>query len=354
MEVGMESDLTRKEERLLRRASVPEQLFLAPPAPLWPHDCHSWRALAAAALAKPPDLADCAPQGTKVTERDPRLLYHGQMLTVRTPAINKALRVVAEQVLANRQRTHGRVGIIVEGPRNTGKSTLLQWIGVHWERRLRELYGPDENRIPVVLLSVPPPVRGNMHNWAGAFARYLGQERESGDLTESVIRTMRNARTLLVLIDGIERLRTAVEAELTFQYLDVISEETGATFIYCGRDARSIVDPLTRDNDTKLEPDEPVWGDHTVLRTSRIGYSDEGMRTFLRILDLFDADLRLYRHERGDLRNLARYLHGRSRGYMRALSQLICQAAQKAILSGEERITEDLLEQVSLGHVVQL
>ncbi|MFF5985391.1 AAA family ATPase [Streptomyces olindensis] len=349
----MEQDMTSEEEQLLRSMSEPEPLFLAPPAPLWPADCHDWRARART-LSKPPDLADCAPEGTKVTAHDPRLLYHGHMGTVITPAINRALRVVATQVRANRQRIHGKVGIIVEGPRGTGKSALLQWIGVHWERRLSELYGPDENRIPVIALNVPPPVRGNMRNWAGAFARFLGQERESGDPTESVIRTMRNARTVLVLIDGIERLRTAVDAELTFQYLDVISEETGATFVYCGRNARSILDPLTRDNDTPLEPNEQAWGDHPVLRTSRIGFSDEEIRLFASIVDLFDADLRLYRHTRGDLLELSPELHKRSRGYMRALSQLICQAAQTAILSGEERITMDLLNKIPLGGVVQL
>jgi hypothetical protein len=349
----MDANLTSEEARLLHRVSQPEETFLAPPAPLWPQDCHAWRALAFTS-PKPPDLADCAPLGTKVNDHDPRLLYHGHMGTVITPAITRALGVVAGQVRANRQRIHGKAGIILEGPRGTGKSALLQWIGVHWERRLSELYGPDENRIPVIALSVPPPVRGNMRNWAGAFARYLGQERESGDPTESVIRAMRNAGTLLVLIDGIERLRTAVDAELTFQYLDVISEETGATFIYCGRSARSIVDPLTRDNDVTLEPDEQPWGDHPVLQTSRIGFSDEETRTFATIVDRFDARLRLYRHTRGDLLELSQHLHTRSRGYMRALSHLICQAAQKAIRSQKERFTKELLDTIPLGNVVRL
>ncbi|MFI8834913.1 AAA family ATPase [Streptomyces afghaniensis] len=348
----MEADKASVEERLLAHVSEPEPLFLPPPQPLWPEDCYAWRALAVR-LSKPPDLADCAPEGTKVTEHDPRLLYHGHMNTVITPAITKALKVVATQVRANRQRNHGKVGVIVEGPRGTGKSALLQWIGVHWEQQLSKLYGPDENRIPVITLNVPPTARGN-RNWAGAFARFLGQQREGGDPTESIIRTMRDARTVLVLIDGIERLRTAVEAELAFQYLDMISEETGATFIYCGRSARSIIDPLTRDNDTPLEPNEQPWGDHPVLRTSRIGFSDEETRTFAVIVDRFDKNLRLYRHTRGDLLELSQDLHVRSRGNMRMLSHLICQAAQKAIRSKQERITPELLDSIPLGGVVHL
>ncbi|MGY5138747.1 ATP-binding protein [Streptomyces nigrescens] len=346
-------ELTVEEERLLRDTRAPEPLLLAPPAPSWPENCHAWRALAQSSLHAP-KLEDSAPEGTKVGSLDPRLLFHGHLRTVITPAIAKAKRLVAEQVMANRERRHGKAGVILDGPRGTGKSTVLQAIGVHWERRLSALYGPDENRIPVIVLSVPSPSRGSMRNWAGAFARFLGQERESGDPTESVIRAMRNARTLLVLIDGIERLRTAADAELAFQYLDVISEETGATFVYCGRGAQFIVDPLTRDNDTGLDPEEQLRGDHMVLRTSRMGFSDEESITFARVIDLFDAELVLYRHQPHDLRKVAENLHTRSRGYMRSLSQLICQAAQIAIRSGEERITLEVLEDVSLGRVVHL
>lgn len=43
------------------------------------------------------------------------------------------------------------------------------------------------------------------------------------------------------------------------------------------------------------------------------------------------------------------YLHRRSKGYMRALSQLVSQGAQKAIWEKRERITQDLLETLTIG-----
>ncbi|MFF6961709.1 hypothetical protein [Streptomyces sp. NPDC008317] len=194
-----------------------------------------------------------------------------------------------------------------------------------------------------------------MRNWAGAFARFLGQERDNGDPTESVIRTMRSARTLLVLVDGIERLRNRVDTEQAFQFLDLISEETGATVVCCGRTAHAIADAQLRDTDTPLDRQDPApWSDTVVLRTSRIGFSEKETETFVTVVDQFDRILRLYRHERKDLTHLAPYLHKRSRGYMRTLSHLICQGAQSAILNGQERITEALLEQIPLGRVVQL
>ncbi|MFF6961682.1 AAA family ATPase [Streptomyces sp. NPDC008317] len=347
------ADLTRKELQALSNPTVPAQMLLTPPVPMWPEDSHTWRARAELRQTIP-DLADCAPPGTKVADNDQRLLYSANMHTVITPAVNAGILAVAEVVRANRQRVGGKVMIVIDGPRGTGKSTLMDAIAVHWHRRLMRLYGPDENRIPVVALTVPPPGRGHVRNWAGAFARFMGQERESGDPTESVIRAMRNARTLLVLVDGVERLRSRVEAEQAFQYLDVISEETGATVVWCGRNAHVIVDAQLRDTDTPPEDGEVPWSDSLKLRTSRIGFSEDDTRTFVTIVDRFDQNLRLFQHERKDLTKLSPYLHKRSHGYMRTLSHLICQAAQYAILSGEERITEELLDEVQLGRVVQL
>ncbi|RBL86867.1 ATP/GTP-binding protein, partial [Streptomyces cavourensis] len=40
--------------------------------------------------------------------------------------------------------------------------------------------------------------------------------------------------------------------------------------------------------------------------------------------------------------------------YLRALSQIICQAAQEAMLSGEERISEELLDTLMVGRVVNI
>ncbi|MFE0043673.1 AAA family ATPase [Streptomyces albireticuli] len=325
---------------------------LAPPAPRWLDTRQAWKTFAAH-RPQPPDLADCAPLGTDITDSDPRLLYHGQMRMVRTPAISRALPVVHQQILANRQRTHGRIGIIIEGPRGTGKTVLQQAIGLHYEHKIQRLYAPDDNRIPVITLSVPAPGRGGARNWPAAFAAFLGLERDGGsDPTRSICHVMRASGTLLVLIDGIQHLRPGADTEQTFDYLEYISEQTGATYIYCGRGARSIVDPMTRDRETPLEGGEEPWGDHMVLRTRRIGFSDEERAEFTQIVDAFDRDLRLHHHTLGELTALAPYLHKRSKGYLRALSHLVCQAAQQAMLKKTERITEELLDSLHLGRSI--
>jgi AAA domain len=238
--------LTSAEALALLDPVVPEKLFLAPPTPERATNSHIWKAKARR-VEEPPHLVDSAPEGTDVQDNDKRLLYHGKMLTVCTTAISKACVVVSKQILSNRQRDSGYVGVILEGALGTGKSTLLQAVGMHWERRLQDLYEPDENRIPVVWLQVPSMPRTGPRNWSAAFADFLGQGREGGNLTESVIKAMRLGRTQLVLIDGIDRLRTRAEVDASFEQLEEICEGTGATFVYCGRAAASIVDrsPVT-------------------------------------------------------------------------------------------------------------
>jgi hypothetical protein len=47
--------------------------------------------LAASRRLAPPKRADWAPTGTKVGPRDPRLMYHGEMLPVISPALWRGL-----------------------------------------------------------------------------------------------------------------------------------------------------------------------------------------------------------------------------------------------------------------------
>jgi hypothetical protein len=319
------------------------------PHPPWLDTLANWRSLVAMDRT-PPDLADAPPPGVKPADNDRRLRYHGLMPTVPTPAISRARLVVHQALMVNREREYGKTGVIIEGPRGTGKSEILRSIGLKYEQRISDLYEPDENRIPVIALRVPPLSRGGHRNWPAAFARFLGLQRDGGpDPTSSITYVMRHSTTLLVLIDGIEQLRAGSDAEATFAYLEEISETTGATFVYAGRAARSIVDPMTRDRETSLNKDEELWGDHATLRTERIGYDIEGRTLFAKIVHDFDTNLRLHHHHSNDLTNLAPYLHKRSKGYMRALTHLISHGAQRAILTGQERITEDLMDTVALG-----
>ncbi|RBL87338.1 hypothetical protein DDE05_04125, partial [Streptomyces cavourensis] len=195
-------------------------------------------------ILDPPDLADCAPLGTEISPDDPRFVFHGSMRPVRTPAIKTAKLEVQRQLYTNAKRTSGRLGVIIQGPSGTGKTSLMHYVGRNLEVRLNDRYGRNDDRIPVVALSVPDKGRGGTRNWSGAFARFLGLEGSLGsDPTDSICYVMRHCHTQLVLIDGIHRLQHGADVKQTFAYLEHISDETGATFVYCGRNSRAIIDP---------------------------------------------------------------------------------------------------------------
>lgn len=323
-----------------------------PPAPVWCGTLTNWRT-AVDQAPKPPELGPAT--GGIIGPDDPRLLFHGNMRPVRTPAISSAELVVHRQLMANARRTRGRIGILVDGPANTGKSELLAWIGQNYERRINERYGPNVDRIPVIALSVPAKTGGS-RDWPASFARFLGLDHEQPDRdpTDSVCYIMRHCHTQLVLIDGMERLEPGADTEHSLAFLKYISDETGATFVYCGRNSRAIVERMSSDHEKPLAEEQDRWHDHPLLMTSPLGFDRTGRERLHHIVNEFDKDLRLHNHQPGDLAMLASQLHRRSKGYMRALSQLICQAAQEAILTGEERITPALFEGLAVGKVIAI
>jgi len=319
-----------------------------------------WNAAASRTL-QAPDLADCAPKGTRVGPRDPRLMYHGEMLPVITPALRRGLLDARRQLRKNRFSSVGRsTNMIIDGDRGTGKTTLLVQIGRGFQGLIEADLGPDANRIPVIYLSVPPERETNLH-WSLPFAEFLGlnhtlnpvdRTRRPADMTEPVAHVMAHARTQLVLVDGVDRIR---DNEITgaFDYFEALQDRTRATFVFCGTGAREIVHDARNGKRRKNLPPgikgKTYFSDLPVLWAGAIPYGDD----WHSCVQGFEEDLRLYDHQPGTLVKLSRYLHKRTGGYIDSLNDLICQAAQEAIetahLTGTEAITRELLDDIRIG-----
>ncbi|WP_406349823.1 AAA family ATPase [Streptomyces sp. NBC_00658] len=309
----------------------------------------------------PPDLADCAPKGTEVGPRDPRLMYHGEMLPVITPALRGGLLDARRQLRKNRFRKLGRsTDMIIDGDRGTGKTTLLVQIGRGFQGLIEQDLGPDPNRIPVVFITVPPERESNLH-WSLPFAEFLGlnhtinpddRTRRTADMTEPVAHVMKQARTRLVLVDGINRIQDS-EIRAAFDYFEALQDRTNVTFIFCGTGAREIVHEARYDKRRKSLPDvvkgKTYFSDLPVLWAGVIPYGDD----WHSVVQGFDEDLSLYDHKPGSLLKLSRYLHQRTGGYIASLNDLICQAAQETIETaaetGTEAITRKLLDDIRIG-----
>ncbi|MFE1764014.1 ATP-binding protein [Streptomyces angustmyceticus] len=310
-------------------------------------------------LVTPPDLQDCAPAGVPVTDNDPRMRYHGEMLPVLTPALRRGLLDARRILRTNRFRSVGRsMDIVIDGERGAGKTLLLCQIGRGYQGALESEPGFDASRIPVIYINVPPDRDSNMH-WSLPFAEFLGLpymrnpdrgDFRTTDMTGPVTHVMKHAGTQLVLVDGIDRL-TDHEARAALSYFESLQDHIRVTFIYCGTGARDVIHAARYSGRRSKLPQQgrKFDSDMPVLWVNAIDYSSEAPEDWENVVEAFEDDLRLHKHKENTLLELATYLHERTGGYMETLNQLICQAAQEAITNGTEAITKDLLDDIHTG-----
>ncbi|MGW5117298.1 hypothetical protein ACWEQ8_17965 [Streptomyces noursei] len=150
-------------------------------------------------------------------------------------------------------------------------------------------------------------------------------------------------------------------------YFDLLREQLGITTIFCGTGAGEILHaargkadhlaavekglhmraPVVTAKDgsevTLLPSKSPSRLPTTWLGPLPLHKNDQ--ETWPGIIKEFEQNLRLHRLSPNALVDEAVYLHQRTGGYMKLLSQLICQAAIAAI----EDITKDLLENIDIG-----
>ncbi|WP_436996288.1 TniB family NTP-binding protein [Streptomyces sp. enrichment culture] len=135
-------------------------------------------------------------------------------------------------------------------------------IGRGFQGLIESDLGPDPNRIPVIYITVPPERESNLH-WSLPLAEFLGlnhtlnpddRNRRTADMTEPVAHVMRQAKTRLVLIDGINRIQDN-EIAAAFSYFESLQDRTNVTFIFCGTGAREIVHEARYDKRRKNLPD---------------------------------------------------------------------------------------------------
>ncbi|MFD7225527.1 ATP/GTP-binding protein [Streptomyces sp. NPDC059892] len=196
---------------------------------------------------KKPDLADCAPLGTKVTDTDPRMIYHGEMIPVMTPDVEQGIKDARRTLRTNRFRPLGkRMSVIIEGC--AGKSMLLLQIGRAYQGILETERKPDTVWTPVVHINVPPRCESNL-DWSLPFADFFRMDHtlniekrnyRSTDMTEPVVHHMKESGTSLILIDGVDRIHDG-ELGTAFDYFDSLQARLRVSIIYCGRSASDIV-----------------------------------------------------------------------------------------------------------------
>ncbi|MER7668968.1 ATP-binding protein [Kitasatospora sp. NPDC096128] len=304
-----------------------------------------WREFVSSAVAEPmvtlpQDEYDALNKEDKYTYDDDRLDHHARLQVVATSTVRHTVTCGRRLIILNRGAISARRGLIVTGPANTGKTIALAQLGLAHELQDRRRHPGQDERIPVLYITVPPAATPRMI--AAEFARFLGLpvRRSSNitDLTEAVVGVCTKARTGLVLVDEIHNIslhtRTGAEASDTLKYF---SERIPATFAYAGIDIEdsSLLTGTRGDQ---------IAARFTSVATHPFPYNAE----WKALVAQMEANLLLHQHKPGILTRLDRFLHTRTGGMIGTLSHQVRGAAVDAILSGTEKITKQGLLAVDL------
>ncbi|GGK29571.1 hypothetical protein GCM10011583_71940 [Streptomyces camponoticapitis] len=304
-----------------------------------------WRQFVGASLSKPMAVLAKAEYDALEAEAqdaydDDRLDHHARLQVVATSTVRSTVTCGRRLIILNRGAISARRGLIVSGPANTGKTIALTQLGLAHELQDRRRHAGQDDRIPVIYITVPPAATPRMI--AAEFARFLGlpvlRRSNITDLTEAVVGVCTKARTGLILVDEIHNIslttRHGAEASDTLKYF---SERIPATFAYAGIDIEdgSLLSGTRGDQ---------IAARFTPMATHPFPYNTE----WKALVAQMEANLVLHEHKPGTLSRLDRFIHTRTGGMIGTLSHQIRGAAVDAILGHSEKINKAGLLAVDL------
>lgn len=290
------------------------------------------------------DRYSALPGPEKLAYDDRRMAYHSELVIIETSTVRHITRQGRLLTLLNQRECGARRSMIVSGPWASGKTTTIKLLGKVHEQTIRRRY-PGQDRIPVVYITTPP--KGSPRKLASEFANFLGlptrQRHNTTDIADAVCHVLTQARTELVIVDEIHNLNLAsAGGEDMSDHLKYFSEHMPATFVYAGIDVhRSGLFTGVRG--------KQISGRSVLIRTGNFTLNDE----WKSLVASLEAALRLYKHRDGTLTRNAKYLHQRTGGSISSLSHLVRVSAITAILSGEDAITRETLDNAIIDHAAE-
>ncbi|MET8698287.1 TniB family NTP-binding protein [Kitasatospora sp. NPDC004723] len=297
---------------------------------------------------------------------DERDIYHSALELVRTQQIRRLHAAFARRMKVNRRQAPGaRRGIVLDGPPTIGKSTLVKLFAKDFELQLRarhpekfsdtyEVDGYLVDYTPVVYLNIPS--QATPKDLSVLLAEYLGMPMRSGatktEVTNGLLKNLKLAGTELVIIDDVHFLDlSAKEGKVVNDHLKYLANHIAATFIYTGADLNTSGLFLEGKGSTRATQ---TSGRNTLHQMRKFGTTKAEKVAWVEVVAALEGTLALYRHRQGQLAALSPYLYERTGGSICGLSDLIRESAIEAVTSGEEAITEELMETIQLSQMAEL
>ncbi len=346
-------------------------------------------------------------KGEKTKSRSERSRYNSALPPLLTVSRKKIQDDILDLIVVNRQSNDSaRTGAVIRGLPTVGKTTLVKFIGKQYHRAcciLREAEHGQSDIVtstnhkfnPVVYISLGG-VRSNqktsMSNVLGKLARFYqipGEEFDSSDvpsngkrkrrktisereLIASIVATARDCKTSLIIIDEISNVDSKfVGAKFISDAFKDFMNEIAATFVFCGigDEAEGILfewevtpDKVTAHMKNEDIPDQTNADENPPLQTQMYyRLIDRKLLPFQKsleeegkaLIEFLDKEIALINHEVGDLKALSEHIILRTDGFIGAMTLLIRLACQRAIRTGVEKITEELLSEIIITRAAE-
>jgi len=294
------------------------------------------------------------PKPKRSAYNDSRAVWHANLGPIRTPQLLRLHEGLAEIVESNRQDgDKNKPAALVDAYPGLGKTTAVLDYAKTYHRAQVALHGDTTSdghrRVPVIYLALSGNTQVKGLN--EAICRFYGlptngtTERLAARAVDAVL----SMRTTAIVIDDIHFLDARRrDSRLMSNHLKFLSNAFPVTLIYVGVGvaARGILHE-------GLSAAETLYA-QIGRRTTALGLApflvdtNDGRRQWRRLLLTIERKLVLADLHRGMLADdLSDYLYVRSTGHFASLMTLIGRGCRRAITTGVERLTVEVMDRVN-------
>jgi AAA domain len=294
------------------------------------------------------------PRRNRLAYNDSRAVWHANLGPIRTPQLLTLHDGLAEIVETNRQDgDKNRPAALVDAYPGLGKTTAVLDYARGYHRQQITLHGEStvdgNRRVPVVYLALSGNTRVKGLN--EAICRFYGLPTNgtTDRIAARAVDAVLSMHTTVMVIDDIHFLDASRrDARLLSNHLKFLSNAFPVTLVYIGVGvaARGILHE-------GLSAAETLYA-QIGRRTTALGLApflvdtDDGRRQWRRLLLTIERKLVLADIHRGMLADeLSDYLYVRSTGHFASLMTLIARGCRRAVATGAERLTTDLMDRVA-------
>ncbi|MEA2826102.1 MAG: hypothetical protein QOG43_541 [Actinomycetota bacterium] len=308
---------------------------------------------------RPPQLTRAELDGLGQTERlryeEARSVWHANIGPILTPQMQSVLGELDDIVETNRQDGDKvKAAAVLSAYPGLGKTTLAVAYGAEFHRRQVELYGATtpagHERIPVAYIGLTSNTTiRSLNSMLCRFYGHPGAEKGNAiQLGNRAADCVLSCLTKLVIVDDVHFLdmnrRDGREVANHFKWL---SNQFPVTFLFVGvglRERGLLTEGLTA-GESAMAQTARRW---TTLALAPFEIqTEQGRHTWRRLLLAVEKDLVLVDKFPGMVADeLVDYLYARSTGHFASLMILVARGCRRAVRSGSERLTVELLDGV--------